>query len=116
MAQHILRRDLKKDEIREKMVSGLETVATHQQTMWIVIIAALVVALAVLGWDSYSRRQTAKASLALDDALAAIDCEAEEFIERHSHVIVIGAVRALQVRAGRPLIYSQGEYGALAPI
>jgi predicted negative regulator of RcsB-dependent stress response len=69
VAQHILRRDLKKDEIREKMVSGLETVATHQQTMWIVIIAALVVALAVLGWDSYSRRQTAKASLALDDAL-----------------------------------------------
>jgi len=55
-------------------------------------------------------------ALALDDALAAIDCEAEEFIERHSHVIVIGAVRALQVREGRPLIYSQGEYGALAPI
>lgn len=69
MAQHILRRDLKKDEIREKMVSGLETVATHQQAMWMVIIAALVVALAVLGWDTYSRRQTEKASLVLDDAL-----------------------------------------------
>lgn len=69
MAQHILRRDLKKDEIRETMVSGLETVASHQQAMWIVIIAALVVALAVLGWNSYSRRQTAKASLALDDAM-----------------------------------------------
>jgi predicted negative regulator of RcsB-dependent stress response len=69
VAQHILRRDLKKDEIREKMVSGLETVATHQQAMWMVIIAALVVALAVLGWDTYSRRQTEKASLVLDDAL-----------------------------------------------
>ena len=69
MAQHILRRDLKKDEIREKMVSGFETVATHQQAMWIVIIAALVVALAVLGWDTYSRRQSEKASLALDEAL-----------------------------------------------
>jgi len=55
-------------------------------------------------------------ALALDDALASIDCEAEEFIERHSHVIVIGAVRALQVREGRPLIYSQGEYAALAPM
>jgi flavin reductase (DIM6/NTAB) family NADH-FMN oxidoreductase RutF len=58
----------------------------------------------------------ATGALALEDALAAIDCEAEEFIERHSHVIVIGAVRALQVRDGRPLIYSQGEYGAIAPI
>jgi predicted negative regulator of RcsB-dependent stress response len=34
-----------------------------------VVTAALVVALAVFGWNSYSRRQTAKASAALDDAL-----------------------------------------------
>lgn len=69
MAQHILRRDLKKDEIREKLVQGVESVAEHQQAMWLVIAAVLVVALAVFGWNSYSRRQTAKASLALDDAL-----------------------------------------------
>ena len=31
--------------------------------------AALIVALAVFGWNSYARRQTAKASAALDDAL-----------------------------------------------
>ncbi len=69
MAEHILRRDLKKDEIREKLVLGVETVAEHQQAMWLVIAAVVVVALAVFGWNSYSRRQTAKASLALDDAL-----------------------------------------------
>ena len=69
MAQHILRKDLKKDEIREKFVSGVESVASHQQALWIVITAALVVALAVFGWNSYARRQTAKASVALDDAL-----------------------------------------------
>ena len=69
MAQHILRRDLKKDEIREKIVSGVESVASHQQALWLVVTAALVVALAVFGWNSYSRRQTAKASAALDDAL-----------------------------------------------
>jgi 3-hydroxy-9,10-secoandrosta-1,3,5(10)-triene-9,17-dione monooxygenase reductase component len=62
-----------------------------------------------------SWRTLATGALALEDALAAIDCEAEEFIERHSHVIVIGAVRALEVRPGRPLIYSQGQYGAEAP-
>ena len=60
MAQHILRRDLKKDEIREKLVSGVESVASHQQALWLVVTAALVVALAVFGWNSYARRQTAK--------------------------------------------------------
>jgi predicted negative regulator of RcsB-dependent stress response len=69
VAQHILRKDLKKDEIREKLVSGVESVASHQQALWIVIAAALVVALAVFGWNSYARRQTAKASAGLDDAL-----------------------------------------------
>ena len=69
MAQHILRKDLKKDEIREKLVSGVESVASHQQALWIVVTAALVVALAVFGWNSYARRQTAKASAALDDAM-----------------------------------------------
>ncbi|HEV7968895.1 MAG TPA: tetratricopeptide repeat protein [Candidatus Acidoferrales bacterium] len=69
MAQHILRKDLKKDEIREKLVSGVESVASHQQALWIVVAAALIVALAVFGWNSYARRQTAKASAALDDAM-----------------------------------------------
>jgi predicted negative regulator of RcsB-dependent stress response len=68
VAQHILRKDLKKDEIREKFVHGVESVASHQQIMWVVIGAALVVALAVFGWSTYSKRQTTKAAAALDDA------------------------------------------------
>jgi predicted negative regulator of RcsB-dependent stress response len=69
VAQHILRKDLKKDEIREKFVHGVESVASHQQLMWVVVGAALVVVLAVFGWSSYSRRQTAKATASLDGAL-----------------------------------------------
>jgi predicted negative regulator of RcsB-dependent stress response len=69
VSEHISRRDLKKDEIRETLVSGVETVASHQKLAWIVLSAVLIVALAVLGWDTYSRRQTEKASLALDDGL-----------------------------------------------
>lgn len=69
MAQHILRKDLKKDEIREKLVSGFESVASHQQALWVGVAAALVVVLAVFGWNTYARRQTAKASAALDDAM-----------------------------------------------
>jgi flavin reductase (DIM6/NTAB) family NADH-FMN oxidoreductase RutF len=60
-------------------------------------------------------RSLATGALALEDALASIDCEVEEFIERHSHVIVVGAVRALVVRPGKPLVYGQGLYGTLAP-
>ena len=70
MAQHILRKDLKKDEIRETFVRGAESVASHQQLLWGVIGAAIVIALAVFGWNSYTQRQTAKASAALDDAMA----------------------------------------------
>lgn len=69
MAQHILRKDLKKDEIRDTLVHGVESVASHQQILWVVITAALVVALGIFGWSSYTKRQTAKASAALDDAM-----------------------------------------------
>jgi predicted negative regulator of RcsB-dependent stress response len=69
MAQHILRKELKKDEIREKFVHGVESVASHQQALWVVVTAVLVAALAIFGWNSYARRQTAKASAALDDAM-----------------------------------------------
>lgn len=69
MAQHILRKELKTDRIREKFVYGVESVASHQQLLWIIAGAALVVALAVFGWSSYTRRQTASAAVALDNAM-----------------------------------------------
>jgi flavin reductase (DIM6/NTAB) family NADH-FMN oxidoreductase RutF len=44
-------------------------------------------------------------------ALAAIACEVEELIERHSHGIVIGRVRAVQLQsAGAALAYWHGDY------
>ena len=69
MAQHILRKDLKRDELRDTFVHGVESVASHQQVLWSVVTAALVVALAFFGWSSYTRRQTAKAAASLDDAM-----------------------------------------------
>ncbi len=47
-------------------------------------------------------------------ALAALDCELEEIIERHSHAIVIGRVR--EVRLGgsdAALVYWRGDYERL---
>ncbi|MCM2474964.1 flavin reductase [Rhizobium sp. CG5] len=49
----------------------------------------------------------------LDDAAAAIDCEVEEAIERHSHVIVIGRVLAIRAAGGGSLVYGNGRYSAL---
>lgn len=50
----------------------------------------------------------------LEGALAALDCEVEELIERHSHAIVIGRVR--EVRLGgddAALVYWRGDYERL---
>ena len=47
-------------------------------------------------------------------ALAAIACEVEEIVERHSHGIVIGRVRYLQVAPhGSALAYWHGDYVAI---
>ena len=53
----------------------------------------------------------------LADALASIECELEDAIERHSHMILIGAVRSLIIGAeGSPLLYSQGGFGRFEPL
>jgi flavin reductase (DIM6/NTAB) family NADH-FMN oxidoreductase RutF len=47
-------------------------------------------------------------------ALAAIDCEVEEMIERHSHAIVIGRVLDVQASArSAALAYWNGQYVAI---
>ena len=53
-------------------------------------------------------------ALALEGALAAIDCRVSEFIERNSHVIVLGTVEAIRLGDGHPLVYGQGRYGVFA--
>jgi flavin reductase (DIM6/NTAB) family NADH-FMN oxidoreductase RutF len=50
----------------------------------------------------------------LSDALAAIDCEVEDIVERHSHAIVIGRVLDVAVSARTAaLAYWQGRYVAI---
>jgi flavin reductase (DIM6/NTAB) family NADH-FMN oxidoreductase RutF len=50
----------------------------------------------------------------LVDALAAVDCEVEDIVERHSHAIVIGRVLDLQASTRTAaLAYWQGQYVAI---
>lgn len=69
MAQHISRRDLKKDEVRDTFERGAEAVLGHQQLTLYLLIAAIVVAVGVFGWRTYGERQTVKAFAAYDDAM-----------------------------------------------
>jgi flavin reductase (DIM6/NTAB) family NADH-FMN oxidoreductase RutF len=50
----------------------------------------------------------------LAGALAAIDCEVEDIVERHSHAIVIGRVRDMRLSSRTAaLAYWQGQYVAI---
>lgn len=69
MAQHISRRELKKDEVRETFAHGADAVLSHQTLTAYLLFAAIVVALGVFGWRTYAERQTVKASAAFDDAM-----------------------------------------------
>ena len=69
MAQHISRKELKKDEIRETLQHGAEAVISHQRLAGVIVGAVVVVGLAIVGWRFYSERQTVKASAGLEEAM-----------------------------------------------
>ena len=50
----------------------------------------------------------------LDGALAVIDCETEEALERHSHTILIGRIKAIRHATEEgALLYWRGVYGRI---
>jgi flavin reductase (DIM6/NTAB) family NADH-FMN oxidoreductase RutF len=62
-------------------------------------------------YEGASWQQLATGALGLSDALTVIDCELDEAIERHSHAILIGRVRAIRTREhAEPLLYWHGAY------
>ena len=69
MPQHISRKELKKDEIRETLSHGAEAIFSHQRQIWMYGGVALFVVLVVLGWRFYTANQTAKGTAALADAM-----------------------------------------------
>jgi len=69
LAQHISRRELKKDEVRETLAHGAEAVLSHQQVALYLVIAAVIVGLGIFGWKTYAQRQTVKASADFDAAM-----------------------------------------------
>jgi TolA-binding protein len=66
VSEHILRKELKRDEFRETMIHGAESVMTHQKGLYRVLAGVVVVAILGFGWLYYSNRQTAKAATGFD--------------------------------------------------
>lgn len=69
MPQHISRRELKKDEVRDTFAHGAEAVLSHQQLTLYLLIAVVVVGVGVFGWRTYAERQTVKAFAEYDGAM-----------------------------------------------
>jgi TolA-binding protein len=69
LAQHVSRKELKKDEVRDTFMQGFQALLAHQQATLYVIIAALVIFLGVFGWRAYAARETVKASAAFDSSM-----------------------------------------------
>jgi predicted negative regulator of RcsB-dependent stress response len=69
LAQHISRRELKKDEVRETIAHGAEAVLLHKQASTYILGLAILIAAAILGWRAYSANQTSKASAAFAEAM-----------------------------------------------
>ncbi len=68
MPQHIPRKQLKKDEVRETLQHGADAVLSHQQFTIYLLVIAVLVALGVFGWKTYTERQTVKAAAGFDSA------------------------------------------------
>ncbi|HTT32390.1 MAG TPA: tetratricopeptide repeat protein [Methylomirabilota bacterium] len=71
MAEHISRKELKQDKIKETFEHGAEAVISHGQIASIVVAVILVVAVGYFGWRFYSERRGAQASEALQAAMKA---------------------------------------------
>ena len=71
MSDHISRKELKQDKIKETIEHGAEAVISHGQFTLIVVIVILVVALGYGGWRFYIDRQTVEASTAFDAGMKA---------------------------------------------
>jgi TolA-binding protein len=69
LAQHVSRKELKTDEVRDTFLEGIRALVSHQQATLYIVIAALLIVAGVLGWRAYASRETVKASAAFDSSM-----------------------------------------------
>jgi predicted negative regulator of RcsB-dependent stress response len=69
LAQHIPRKQLKKDEVRETLAHGAEAVLSHRRLTGYIVMVVAVIAVGSFGWRTYSQHRTVEAFAAFDAAM-----------------------------------------------
>jgi predicted negative regulator of RcsB-dependent stress response len=69
VSEHISRKELKHDKVRETFEHGAEAVLSHTRIASIAMVIIIVIAAGYLGWKFYSDRQNNQAQAQLDDAM-----------------------------------------------
>ena len=69
MADHLSRKELKQDKIKETLEHGAEAVFSHSQLTLVVLVVILVIVAGYGGWRFHTDRQTVQASAAFDVAM-----------------------------------------------
>ena len=69
MAQHISRKELKKDEVRDTLAHGAEALLSHQMSTIVLVLVAIVAAACVYGWRMYTQAQTEHAESGFNSAM-----------------------------------------------
>jgi len=75
VSEHISRKELKHDRVRETIEHGAEAVLSHTRLASIAILVAIVLLSGYYGWKIYNDRQTAQAQAALDDAMKVFNAQ-----------------------------------------
>jgi predicted negative regulator of RcsB-dependent stress response len=73
VSEHLSRKELKQDKIRDSIEHGAEAVYSHSRLTGVVILLALVAGGTIGGWRIYNDRKTVEATAALDVALKAFN-------------------------------------------
>jgi predicted negative regulator of RcsB-dependent stress response len=69
VAEHISRKELKQDRVRETFEHGAEAVLSHTRLATIGLLVVIVLVAGYLGWKLYTERQTGRAQAGLDEAM-----------------------------------------------
>jgi len=75
VSEHLSRKELKQDKVRETFEHGAEAVLSHTRIATIAILALVVIAAGYAGWKIYSDRQNSQAQAALDDAMRVFNAQ-----------------------------------------
>jgi predicted negative regulator of RcsB-dependent stress response len=69
VSEHISRKELKQDKVRETFEHGAEAVLSHTRLASVALLAVIVIGAGYLGWKFYSDRQNNQAQVELDEAM-----------------------------------------------